>query len=368
MAIKLDLKSKTYTVTHSKRHPLTRIPQRIARKGISSMAEAKRVEKELVIILEDKLRAKVIPTWTTLVQQFRVESVRCGKMTEKTAENYFVNLEGYTFNDWGTRLVDSITTQEIRDLIHNKLGDRSAGTQRNALKFIRGAFRYGLETGVIMRDPSPAMKFRTGDKIKKALTEPQVRTLLDKGKEYGWDWYPIVATALYTGMRNGELFALQWDKVNLENRTILVDTSWNATDGYKSTKSGNDRIVEIAPQLLPIFKELKIKAGSSPYVLPRVDNWDRGLQAKELRMFLVGLALPQVRFHDLRATWATILLSKGVAPAKIMIMGGWADLKTLMVYMRKAGIDIRGATDVLDLHNPTQDYAKIFSLPGKGLS
>ena len=57
-------------------------------------------------------------------------------------------------------------------------------------------------------NPAPEMKFKVGDKIRKALTEEQARTLLNKAKEYDWEWYPHCTIALYTGMGNGELFAL----------------------------------------------------------------------------------------------------------------------------------------------------------------
>ena len=164
------------------------------------------------------------------------------------------------------------------------------------------------ELGVITRNPTPEMKFRTGDKIRRVLTEEQVRTLLEKAKLYEWEWYPHVAMALYTGMRNGELYALTWDKVNLDERKCLVDSSWNKKDGFKGTKSSNDRMVEIAPPLLPILKELKLRSGDSHFVLPRITQWDEGYQAEALRTFLLGLGLPVVRFHDLRATWATIML------------------------------------------------------------
>lgn len=82
-------------------------------------------------------------------------------------------------------------------------------------------------------------------------------------------------------------------------------------------------------------------------------------------MFLIGLGLPVVRFHDLRASWATLMLGKGVEPAKVMIMGGWNDLKTMMVYMRKAGINIRGITDCLKLHNPSTEPAQVVELFGR---
>ena len=197
------------------------------------------------------------------------------------------------------------------------------------------------------------MKFRTGDKIKKVLTEEQVALFLNRAREYNIQWYPHWCLALYTGMRNGELYALTWDKVSFERGQILVNTSWNNKDGFKDTKSGDDRIIQIAPQLMELLGEWKLQspAPESGFVLPRISKWEKGEQARELRMFLSGLGLPAIRFHDLRATWATLLLSKGVEPIKVMIMGGWKDLKTMQIYVRKAGVDIAGATDCLDFHN-----------------
>ena len=83
------------------------------------------------------------------------------------------------------------------------------------------------------------------------------------------------------------------------------------------------------------------------FVLPRVQGWETGEQAKYLKIFLAELNLPVIRFHDLRASWATIMLSKGVEPIKIMSMGGWKDLKTMQIYIRKSGIHIKGITNAL---------------------
>lgn len=84
-----------------------------------------------------------------------------------------------------------------------------------------------------------------------------------------------------------------------------------------------------------MLKELRLQTFDSTFVLPRLSKWDKGEQARELRMFLVGIGLPPVRFHDLRATWATMLLSKGIEPARVMSMGGWSEIKTMMIYCRK---------------------------------
>lgn len=78
-------------------------------------------------------------------------------------------------------------------------------------------------------------------------------------------------------------------------------------------------------------------------------------------MFLTGLSLPRIRFHDLRASWSTVMLSKGIAPIKVMSMGGWKDLKTMQFYIRKAGVDISGISDSFNLHNPNLE-TKILNL------
>lgn len=347
----------TYTVSHHKRHPISRVPFKAARKGIKTEAQARRVLNELVIKVEDKLRAQVVPRWGELVQDSYNSMLR--EKTLKTCEAYLQCLNKHTIAPWGDRFVDSITTDEIRTFIKVALSDKSSSHQKNMLHFIRITLAHAVDKGQLKQNPTPNMKFKIGDKIRRVLTEEQAKILLTKAKEFDWEWYPHVCMAIYTGMRNGELYALTWDKVNLESRTILVDTSWNKLDGFKSTKTGDDRVIEIAPPLVTVLKELKLKSEDGTFVLPRISIWDQGLQATALRMFLTGLGISPVRFHDLRATWATIMLSKGVEPAKVMVMGGWKDIKTLMVYLRKAGIGIRGITDAFNLHDPSKDYGKV---------
>lgn len=87
----------------------------------------------------------------------------------------------------------------------------------------------------------------------------------------------------------------------------------------------------------------------------------KGRTGRELRMFLIGLGLPRIRFHDIRASWANVMLSKGIAPIKVMSMGG-KDLKTMQFYIRKTGVDINGISDNLNFHNPLQEI-KFLSFP-----
>ncbi|QDK44612.1 site-specific integrase [Bdellovibrio sp. ZAP7] len=372
MGIKFRDDIQGYEVTFSKRHPLTRQPKSLSRtrndKGdlIATEIEAKRIYNQLVLQVETSFeegaggKMKV----ATLREQF-YESMEMRDLAPSTVENYRLCLDAHT-RQWNNRTIESIRTEEIRALIKVTLAERSPSHQKSMLKFIKGLFGFAVECGYLQRNPVPMLQFRLGDKIKKVLTREQMKQLLEKAREMNHPWYSVWAFALYTGCRNGELYALTKDKISLHNRTILISSAWDHKHGFKEfTKSKQDRTIEVAPPLIPIIKQLYAENPDSNFVLPHHREWTEGRQAEILRAFLMGIGLPPVRFHDLRASWATALLGNGVEPAKVMIAGGWSDIKTMMIYMRKAGISIKGMTDNLHLHDPETPVGEVISIFAK---
>lgn len=338
----------TFKVSYHKRHPISRHAVSRLRVGIKTQAEARRVYAELVVLVNDLMKKDVVPTWGVFLEQYLSDIAERNILNKGTIYNRDKVIKFHTLEAWGSKCIDEITTQDIHKLLDDRFLEKSESHKKFFVKCLRTVFSHALDQGKIIRNPTPLIKFKVNDKIKSGLNEEQIIILLRKAQELDWAWYPHYAVALYTGMRNGEMYALTWDKVNLEQRQILVNCSWSSKDGYKSTKSGDDRIVEIPKPLLPLLTELKLQSGENNFVLPRLSKWDKGEQARELRFLLKAIGLPEIRFHDLRASWATLLLGKGVAPSKVMSMGGWKDMDTMMIYMRKAGISIKGSTDVLD--------------------
>lgn len=355
----------TYRVSYSQRHPITRQAKSLSRyrndKGqpITALAEAKRIRDDLIRQLNDQLKRSVCPSWKQACEDVIAYKIGTTEWTLKTASIYEVCLRSYTYERWGERLVDSFTPQEIRNLILEEMKDSSVSHQKNLLKYIKAVFTYCSDNGFIKGSPVPTIKFKASKKLTAVLTGVQVEKLLNSAKELEHHWYPIWAIACYTGMRSGELYALSWEQVDFDRRKIKVDRAWNSKDGFKSTKSGHDRWVEVSPHLMPVLTELKLKAGDSPFVLPRIHEWDRGEQARVLKAFLIGLNLPLIRFHDLRASWATIMLGMGIEAAKVMKMGGWSDLKTMERYLRLSGIETQGIVDDLELHNPRREAGEL---------
>lgn len=54
----------------------------------------------------------------------------------------------------------------------------------------------------------------------------------------------------------------------------------------------------------------------------------------------MGIGLPPVRFHDLRASWATTLFGLGIEPAKVMVAGGWSDIFSEARTCRTTGLNL----------------------------
>ncbi len=83
------------------------------------------------------------------------------------------------------------------------------------------------------------------EKVPDILTLGEVKQFLERGKELQNEWYPIWAMTLLTGMRNGELYALEWSDIDFENSLIRVSKSYNSRlKIVKSMKAGEVSCVE----------------------------------------------------------------------------------------------------------------------------
>jgi integrase len=160
------------------------------------------------------------------------------------------------------------------------------------------------------------------------LTSPQITEILAK-LEGHW-LYPFAAIDLGTGLRRGELLALRWSDVDLEGATLRVDRSLEETNAglrFKTPKTKHGRRTVSLPaaalEALRVHRrqqlELRMALGSgreptdalvfcSPEGAPlSPDNlsrdWRRTVRAK---------SLPEVTFHALRHTHASILIAQGV--------------------------------------------------------
>lgn len=346
---------EVYVHVKSKSDPLLRIQKK--KKNIVTMKEAAREETRMIkeaLIELGSLEGKS-DTWGRIIELWCNEQTRNGmsNYTNRfTVSDYYKMLKKYTA-PWMKRRPHELTRGDGRRVLDSMLKEQKSKSfilkVKNTINLV---FQWGIDNRYIKDvylSPVYGIKIdKKEEKFPEILNLTEIRTFLFQAKSRNHIWYSVWAMALLTGMRSGELYALEWNDVDFENKLIRVKKSFNKrTKETKTTKAGYWRNVPISSELYNLLVELKSLTGLTIWVLPRLAEWDRGEQAKPLRHFLLEIGLSSVKFHTLRACFATQLLADGVETAKVMKIGGWKDLKTMQIYMRLAGVDEKGATEGL---------------------
>lgn len=358
----VDSKGVTwYRLTIRKRSPTNpNLRPKVKSNWFRTEDEANKQEKKLTLLLDKKLQTKEHEgvAWGKLIDQWEVHLNKAKDdadrgLTKPTAHNYVQTLRDYT-NGWNKLPATEINQADVKDLYQKLWETNSRSMQEKVRTAINSVFKWGIQSRKIKGAPqSPtvgvAMIGRKEEKMPEILTILDIRKLLETAKELH-PWYYIWAVALYTGMRNGELHALEWNAVNFHDKELYVHKAYNTkTRKTGPTKGTYWRTVPISEELDILLKEIRLSTGQATHVLPRFTDWDRGSQAKILRTFCEGVGIPSVKFHTLRACFATQLIRDGVAPGVVMSICGWKDLETMQIYIRRAGIEVRGATENLKL-------------------
>ncbi len=330
------------------------------RRGLKTLRSAETTEFELKRKLCDK-REKQFYTWDEWHKVF-IERIRL-EFLPTTVIDYTGQLLKWVTPVWKDRELQTIKATDVHSLIFNSVGNVSPGTRHNILKKLKRIFQAAVDDGLIENNPATPIKVKVPQKKQAVLNASEVDILLQEAKKLGHRFYPIWAVALFTGMRSGELYALKWSDIDFESKRIYVTKSWNNKNGIGPTKSTKNRVVPMSGQLEILFKELKLQKGiQDEHVLPHVEEWTHGDQARVLREFCCQLGITSLKFHDLRATFITQLLLNNVPLAQVMSIVGHAEIKTTNEYLRIVGADLNGATEGLKYSIPQSDIAKVIDL------
>jgi len=207
---------------------------------------------------------------------------------------------------------------------------------------------------MVSSNPMDGVEYLKEDDSKKipALSEEEVQGLLKEAN--GW-FRPVLLTALYTGMREGELISLEWDDVDFKDSVIRIrrKSKWIP----KSTKRTiRERDIAIPKALADFLKDFRNKKNSSDNRVFRNKDGEElkpGLR-KVLMRLTAKCGFPEVtQFHALRHTYATHLIKscKDLAVAQEQL--GHSDIRTTMRYSdmtldrkRKAAEELDYGTEV----------------------
>lgn len=222
-----------------------------------------------------------------------------------------------------------------------KVESDDTGLDVGSIKRVRTAlspiFSTAVKKELLLKNPvtNATTPGNTEPEEKEFLDADQCRQLLSFVDEMG---NPQVAravkTLLYTGMRVGELTALHWAEVDMENATLLVKYNLYRLDGEyhlttPKTKS-SARLITLPPQVIEIFKEQKAwqekrkaEVGSRWIERDAVFTGQFGEYLNktyintEFKKLLKKHDFPNIHIHDLRHANASLLINMGV-PVKVI--------------------------------------------------
>ncbi len=227
--------------------------------------------------------------------------------------------------------LDRLTPLHVRNLYREKL---EAGLAPRMVQLIHTTLHKALKQAVaddlIPRNVTEAVKApRPVSKEMQPLNLGQARTLLEAAR--GEKLEALYVLALTTGMRQGELLGLKWEDVNVESGILHVRRTLSTAMGEgfsfnppKTTKSRRSiKVPQLALHALrrhraaQLAARLKVAGLWKDHDLVFTTGVGTPIARADLitrsfKPLLRRAGLPDIRFHDLRHTCATLLLGKGV--------------------------------------------------------
>lgn len=163
----------------------------------------------------------------------------------------------------------------------------------------------------------------------------------------GSDWYKMILLAARTGMRFGEIVALEWSDVDFRHNQIAVQRSVS----HKTvTAPKNNRRRDI-PMAEDLRKELNTTRDKSGMVCKAVDDGfiTHSMARKALEKYCRKAGIRKIGWHMLRHTFASHLVSNGVSLQVVQQFLGHSDMKVTLRYAHLAPSTLQDAIKVLTM-------------------
>lgn len=266
------------------------------------------------------------------------------------------------------RFIDDLVKRDTH--LDGKPGKLSSSTVRRYYTMISSLMKSAYRLGLIGTNPAERDRItlpKLEEEQTEIFTEQELNNMLKALEGEPLMFRLLVHLALNTGCRRGELMGLKWSDIDFTTGVLTVSRSNYKLSGdaeikSKSTKTGRSRTLILPPYCLAMLR--RYRAEQNQYRLSLGDAW-RGdewifIQADGRAMFPTTPTLwfskfqkrndlPHRKFHSLRHTSATLLLSNGTNIKNVASRLGHTQLKTTNRYVHAVDQAERQAANTLEL-------------------
>jgi len=241
---------------------------------------------------------------------------------ETTWEVYEGHVRNH-FHDLNDLKIALIQTATVEKFIRTKQDQgMNLLTLRKILVSLGQIFNYAVRHRYIEYNPlreaeRPQSQGKEGeseqDKIL-ILTSDQIKALLDKTEDQ--KYRVLFKLAIFSGARQGELLGLKWSDVDWRNNQIHIKRTFNNGRFFATKTKESNRRIDIGPKVMTELKKWKLACPKSELDLVFPNGKANPIDHHNMvyRYFLPMLKeanLPRIRFHDLRHTYASLLIEQG---------------------------------------------------------
>ena len=255
---------------------------------------------------------------------------------------------GRHFGDFADVRISALTTAMIESFITEKQAGNEIKTVRYIVGLLNQVLNYAIRHKYIESNPlSAAERPRGGSEHKGGiLAHDEINRLLNAEKDQMY--HCLFKLAIFSGARKGELLGLTWADVSFKEKQIRIERSFNSGAIYEPKNRTSRRKIDLGDDMLLTLKEWRKANLTSELVFPD-KNGKHLLSQTVLNRFRAALkkaGLPEVRFHDMRHTFASLLIHQGENIKVVQSqLGHSTPTQTLNIYshlMKDSNSDVAG--------------------------
>ena len=279
------------------------------------------------------------------------QSYKKSNLRPNTQMSYERRIYQHIIPALGSIQMDKLTTNDIQQFYAKlKQGGRllrselygeglSDQTVRGVHTTLHAALDKAVSEKLLFRNPADGCRLPSAKAREMQVLSPEeIQRLLIQAKEDSC--FELLLLELSTGLRRGEICALQWDDLNLRTGELWIERQVHRVKGKlvtspPKTKAGNRSVILPAPVLnvLKAYKETMSSRWMFPSPVSEDSPRDPAAVRKRLQTVLERAECKKIRFHDLRHTFSTVALEHGMDIKTLStIIGHVSSSTTLNIY------------------------------------